>query len=342
MRTDDFDYPLPRELVAQTPLEPRDNSRLLVLDRARDTLAHHTFHDLPGLLHKDDLLVFNDSRVLPARLHGRRAGTGGRVELLLLRREEPGLWQCLGKPGKGLRPGVSVEFDHGLEAQVVESGDDGVRWVRLNDETLVDQVGQVPLPPYIHTPLHDPQRYQTVYAGDIRGSVAAPTAGLHFTPELMERVASRGVDLVYLTLHIGLDTFRPAKEADPTEHKLHTEFWDIPSPTAQAVNSARREGRRVVAVGTTTVRVLEQAAALAQAQGQTGVRSGSGWADLFILPGHGFRVVDALVTNFHLPRSTLLMLVSAFAGRERVLNAYREAVREGYRFYSFGDAMLVS
>ena len=189
MRTDDFDYPLPTELVAQTPVEPRDSSRLLVLDRARDTLAHQTFHDL---LYKDDLLVFNDSRVLPARLHGRRAGTGGRVELLLLRREGPGLWQCLGKPGKGLRPGVGVEFDHGLEARVVETGDDGVRWVQLNDETLVDRVGQVPLPPYIHTPLHDPQRYQMVYAGTSRGSVAAPTAGLHFTSELMERAAGRG------------------------------------------------------------------------------------------------------------------------------------------------------
>ena len=311
MHTDDFDYPLPRELVAQTPVEPRDSSRLLVMDRARGTLAHHTFHDLPDLLHKDDLLVFNDSRVLPACLHGRRAGTGGWAELLLLRREEPGLWQCLGKPAKGLRPGVSVKFDHGLEARVVEAGDDGVRWVRFNDETLVDQVGHVPIPPYIHTLLNDPQRYQTVYAGDSRGSVAAPTAGLHFTPELMERVASRGVELAYLTLYIGLDTFRPVEEADPMDHKLHTEFWDLPSPTAQA------RGQK------------------------SGVQPGSGWADLFILPGHRFGVVDALVTNFHLPRSTLLMLVSAFAGRERVLDAYREAVLEEYRFYSFGDCMII-
>ncbi len=344
MRTADFDYPLPRELIAQAPIELRDHSRLLVVDRTRDTLAHRFFYELPYLLRAGDLLVLNDSRVVPARLYGWRADTGGHVELLLLRRESPGVWQCLGKPGKGLRPGVRVAFDQGLEARVIDAYDDGLRLVELNDETLVERVGQVPLPPYIHTPLEDPERYQTVYAGrteDKRGSVAAPTAGLHFTQELMERLKAAGVEMAFVTLHVGLDTFRPVEEEDPRKHKLHTEFWTVSSETADAVNLARREGRRIVAVGTTSVRVLEQAALLAEARGHAEVQPGAGWADLFILPGHRFRLVDALLTNFHLPRSSLLMLVSAFAGRKRVLAAYQEAVRHNYRFYSFGDAMLM-
>ena len=341
MRTSDFDYPLPRELIAQTPMEPRDRSRLLVLDRGRGTLAHHRFNELPSLLRNGDLLVFNDSRVIPARLYGHRADTGGRVELLLLRRDVPGVWQCLGRPARRLRPGIRIAFDEGLEARVLEAGESGLRRVELSDETLVERVGQVPLPPYIHTPLEDPERYQTVYAGQHRGSVAAPTAGLHFTHELMRRLEAGGVQLAFVTLHVGLDTFRPVEEADPREHKLHTEFWEMPPQAADAINRARRESRRIVAVGTTTVRVLEQAALLGQAQGCDGVQPGGGWADLFILPGHHFRLVDAMVTNFHLPRSTLLMLVSAFAGRECVLDAYQDAVQERYRFYSFGDAMLV-
>ena len=344
MRTNDFDYPLPKKLIAQTPMEPRDRSRLLVMDRQSGSLAHHRFYELPDLLRKDDLLVLNDSRVILARLYGRRADTGGRIELLLLRRDAPGMWQCLVKPGRRLRLGARVAFDQGLEGRVVGIGEDGLRQVELNDQTLVERVGQVPLPPYIHVPLEDPERYQTVYAGygaDKKGSVATPTAGLHFTHELMGRLQASGVELSFVTLHVGLDTFRPVEEDDPREHKLHTEFWELSSQTAEAVNRARREGRRIVAVGTTSVRVLEQAALLAWAEGRDGVRPGVGWADLFILPGHRFRLVDALITNFHLPRSTLLMLVSAFAGREQVLGAYREAIRERYRFYSFGDCMLV-
>ncbi len=341
MRTSDFDYPLPGELIAQTPVEPRDRSRLLVLDRDLPTLAHHRFDNLPNLLRSGDLLVFNDSRVIPARLNGHRADTGGRVELLLLRREEPAVWQCLGRPARRLRVDTRVTFAQGLEARVLELGEGGLRRVELNDETLVERVGQVPLPPYIHTPLEDPERYQTVYAGRQRGSVAAPTAGLHFTPELMSRLEAAGVEQAFVTLHVGLDTFRPVDEDDPNEHKLHTEFWELLPKAAEAINRASREDRRIVAVGTTTVRVLEQAALLSQARGCDGVQPGAGWADLFILPGHRFRLVDALLTNFHLPRSTLLMLVSAFVGRERVLSAYQEAVQERYRFYSFGDAMIV-
>ncbi|MSQ22648.1 MAG: tRNA preQ1(34) S-adenosylmethionine ribosyltransferase-isomerase QueA [Dehalococcoidia bacterium] len=352
MRTADFDYQLPRELIAQTPVEPRDRSRLLMMDRTRDVLAHRLFHELPSLLRSGDLLVLNDSRVIPARLHGRRADTCGQVELLLLRREAPGVWQCLGRPGRGLRPGARIVFDQGLEARVIDAYADGLRLVELNDEALVERVGHVPLPPYIHTPLGDPERYQTIYAGhteDKKGSAAAPTAGLHFTPELMERLGGAGVEMAFVTLHVGLDTFRPVDEDDPREHKLHTEFWQVEPDAAAAVNLAKREGRRIVAVGTTSVRVLEQAALLAEQQGHTDklayehkdIQAGAGWADLFILPGHRFRLVDALLTNFHLPRSSLLMLVSAFAGRERVLAAYAEAIRERYRFYSFGDAMLL-
>ena len=355
LRTADFDYPLPRELIAQTPVEPRDHSRLLVMDRARDVLAHHLFHELPSLLRRGDLLVLNDSRVIPARLYGRRTDSGGQVELLLLRREAPGVWQCLGRPGRGLRPGARIAFDQGLEARVIEAYDDGLRLVELNDETLVERVGHVPLPPYIHTPLGDPERYQTVYAGrteDKKGSAAAPTAGLHFTQELMERLGTAGVEMAFVTLHVGLDTFRPVDEDDPRDHKLHTEFWQVAPEAAEAINKAKRESRRIVAVGTTSVRVLEQAALLAEREEHEGIghkdiehrgiQAGAGWADLFILPGHRFRLVDALLTNFHLPRSSLLMLVSAFAGRERVLAAYAEAVRQRYRFYSFGDAMLIA
>ncbi|MBI4312646.1 MAG: tRNA preQ1(34) S-adenosylmethionine ribosyltransferase-isomerase QueA [Chloroflexi bacterium] len=342
MRTSDFDYSLPRESIAQTPVEPRDHARLLRLDRSTGALSHHHFYDLPSLLRKGDLLVLNDSRVLPARLYGRRAGTGGQVELLLLRRERPGVWQCLGRPGRGLRVGAMVECDGGLQARVVERGGDGLLWVELSDEARVEQVGRMPLPPYIHAPLLDKERYQTVYADRRKtGSAAAPTAGLHFTPELLERLAGAGVETAYVTLHVGLDTFRPVEEDDPREHKLHTEFWEMPGAAAEAVTRARAEGRRIVAVGTTTVRTLEQAALLAEQAGDGALRAGGGWADLFILPGHRFRLVDALVTNFHLPRSSLLMLVSAFAGRERVLEAYQAAVEAGYRFYSFGDAMLV-
>ncbi len=342
MRTSDFDYALPPERIAQTPVEPRDHSRLMRLDRATGDITHHHFYDLPSLLRPGDLLVFNDSRVIPARLYGRRAGTGGQVELLLLRRERPNYWQCLGRPGRRLRPGESIAFEGGLRARIVERGEGGLLWAELSDESLVERVGQTPLPPYIHEALADKERYQTVYARrDKSGSVAAPTAGLHFTPELLERLRTSGMELAYVTLHVGLDTFRPVEEEDPREHKLHTEFWELPQATADAVNRAVSEGRRIVAVGTTSVRTLEQAALLAERAGDAQVRAGAGWADLFILPGHRFRLVGAMVTNFHLPRSSLLMLVSAFADRERILAAYQSAIQAGYRFYSFGDAMLI-
>ncbi|MDP3061836.1 MAG: tRNA preQ1(34) S-adenosylmethionine ribosyltransferase-isomerase QueA [Chloroflexota bacterium] len=344
MRTSDFDYPLPAELIAQTPIEPRDHSRLLVLHRKTGAIEHRRFCEIGDYLSAGDLLVFNDSRVLPARLHG-HVPTGGRVELLLLKRLSPCLWEALGRPGRRLRPGaqVGIESPDGLliTARVEEAREDGVRVVRLSTEDGLERAGQVAVPPYIHTPLADPERYQTVYART-PGSVAAPTAGLHFTPELLARLRERGVRQAFATLHIGLDTFRPVTEEDPKQHKLHTEAFSLPPETAEELNAARREGRRIVVVGTTTARVLEQAAVWSERDGLAEVRPVSGWAELFILPGHRFRLCDALITNFHLPRSTLLMLVSAFAERERVLAAYAEAVAQRYRFYSFGDGMLIA
>ena len=340
MRISQFEYSLPRELIAQTPLEPRDHSRLMVLDRATGDIEHRNFYDLPLLLEPGDLLVFNDSRVMPARLIGRIAGNGGEAELLLLRREKPGMWQCLARPGRSLRVGTHLIFQAELAARIVETMEDGLRLVEFNDESLIDKAGQVPLPPYIHETLQDPERYQTVYAKRM-GSAAAPTTGLHFTERLMQDLQAKGVQAAFLTLHVGLDTFRPVEEDDPREHKLHTEYWEVSPQAAESINSARQEERRVVAVGTTSVRVLEQTALLMEEQGRDAILPGSGWAGLFILPGHRFRAVDAMITNFHLPRSTLLMLVSAFAGRERILAVYREAIERKYRFYSFGDAMLI-
>ncbi|MBI4337252.1 MAG: tRNA preQ1(34) S-adenosylmethionine ribosyltransferase-isomerase QueA [Chloroflexi bacterium] len=376
MRTADFDYGLPPELIAQEPAEPRDSSRLLVLYRATGETAHRRrFSEIVEELRPGDLLVFNDSRVIPARLYGTRKDTGGAVELLLLQRLERGLWRCLGRPGRRLRPGTSVTLHDGTTANVIEVQDGGIRLVRFDDETTLEQAGQVPLPPYIHTPLADPERYQTVYAR-IKGSVAAPTAGLHFTQELLEQLRAKGVEMAFVTLHIGLDTFRPVQAEDPLEHKLHSEPYELPTETARAVNEAKAEGRRVIAVGTTAVRVLEHVARACQRadaqypsgpilkgvapmpppsggdnRGPSGepqpasaagpLQASSGWADLFILPGFKFQIVDAMLTNFHLPRSTLLMLVCAFGGYESVMQAYREAIEQRYRFYSFGDAMLV-
>jgi S-adenosylmethionine:tRNA ribosyltransferase-isomerase len=353
--TSSFDYPLPPELIAQTPLEPRDASRLLVLDRATGDLAHRHFYDIGDYLRPGDLLVFNDSRVIPARLFGRKAGTGGKVELLLLARRADQTWEALAG-GSGLRPGASVEVEgaEGLTALIAEDLGGARRLVKFSQplSPLLPQVGHTPLPPYIHEPLADPERYQTVYAR-IDGSAAAPTAGLHFTPELLLRLREAGVEFAYLTLHVGLDTFAPVTEAEAEEHRIHTEWCELTAETARRINEAKLAGRRVVAVGTTSVRVLESAAqaSLRQAQAESGqpveacpwrpVVALDGPTELFILPGHRFRAVDALITNFHLPRSTLLMLVSAFAGRETILRAYQAAVAERYRFYSFGDAMLI-
>ncbi|MCL4535234.1 MAG: tRNA preQ1(34) S-adenosylmethionine ribosyltransferase-isomerase QueA [Bacteroidetes bacterium] len=340
MKTSDFDYRLPPKLIAQTPIEPRDASRLLVLHRKDQRIEHRQFRDIAGYLRPGDLLVANQSRVIPARLLGRKRDTGGRVEVLLVRRREPGLWETLAKPGRRVRRGTLLEFgtENGslhTECKMVERTDAGGWLVRFGDEAALEAIGGVPLPPYIHRPLADPERYQTVYAR-VKGSVAAPTAGLHFTPALMDDLERMGVQFAFLTLHIGLDTFRPVQVEDPAQHQLHAEFGELSPEAAAAVNAAHARGNRVIAVGTTAVRLLESAADEA---GRVGPYAG--WTRLFITPGYRFRAVDALITNFHLPRSTLLMLVSAFAGREFVLRAYGEAVAERYRFYSFGDATLI-
>ena len=358
MRTSDFDYPLPPELIAQAPAEPRDSSRLLILDRATGSTQHRCFTDILDYLQHGDLMVFNQSRVIPARLFGIRDDNGGKVEFLLLRRESEGVWEALARPARRLRPGATVtvtppdEFSPStpLTVEILESRPNGIKGVRLSLGDAIEGMGHTPLPPYIHRVLDDPERYQTVYARQ-PGSAAAPTAGLHFTPELLSRIREAGVETAFVTLHVGLDTFRPVQNEDPTSHHIHTERYSLDAETADALNRARAEGRRTIAVGTTSVRVLEQAAADAAKHGHHRFETVEGSASIYILPGHYFRAVDAMLTNFHLPRSTLLMLVSAFAqqgqngtddaGRQMMLEVYAEAVRQQYRFYSFGDAMLI-
>lgn len=339
MKTSDFDYDLPAEYIAQTPIEPRHDARLLVLERNAAALQHTRFWELGRFLQAGDLLVLNETRVIPARLYARKLPGGGRVELLLLRRQNERTWEALAG-GKGLAPGRRLQVEGGPLAEVLAAPGGARRLVRFAEplEPYLPSAGKVPLPPYIHAPLADPERYQTVYARR-SGSAAAPTAGLHFTPALLESLRRQGIAFATLTLHIGLDTFAPVDEEDPRAHAIHTEWCQVTAECAEAVNRARRAGKRVVAVGTTSVRALETAA-LAARSGEA-IAPCAGPTGLFILPGHTFRAVDALVTNFHLPRSTLLMLVSAFAGRERILKAYDEAKRLGYRFYSFGDAMLI-
>ncbi|MDP2719479.1 MAG: tRNA preQ1(34) S-adenosylmethionine ribosyltransferase-isomerase QueA [Dehalococcoidia bacterium] len=351
MKTSDFEYNLPPEYIAQSPIEPRDHSRLLVVDRRDETVSHHSFFELPGFLKKGDVLVFNDSRVIPARLTGKKEGTGGKVEVLLLRRLQPGLWEALVKPAKRLRAGSVIEFyglrdgDRGTGAgggkapvmtgEVEESGAGGMKTIRLSDESHLDELGTIPLPPYIKKSLENQERYQTVYAR-ISGSVAAPTAGLHFTPRLLKDLEEKGVEVLFTTLHIGLDTFRPVSEEEPEHHTIHREFGVVTETTVLSLNRAMSEGRRIIAVGTTTVRILEAVAAK-----KIPLEAWRGDVDLFILPGFHFRVVNAMITNYHLPRSTLLMLVSAFAGMDLTRRAYEEAIARKYRFYSFGDAMLL-
>ena len=336
MRADDFDYQLPKGLIAQHPVEPRDHARLMVLHRGSGTLEHRRFYELPGYLREGDVLVVNESKVFPARLLGRRS-SGGKVELLLLRRLEGDLWEALARPGRRVRPGEKLYFGEGVTGEVVERTEDGKRVVKFSgDLEALRRLGQVPLPPYIRRPPipEDEERYQTVYA-KVEGSVAAPTAGLHFTEELLGKLREEGVRIVPVVLHVGPGTFRPV-EGEVSEHRMEPEYYEVTSEAADAINEARVRGGRVVAVGTTSVRVLET---VADEEGR--VRPGRGLTELFIYPPYRFKAVDVLITNFHLPRSTLLMLVAAFAGRERVLEAYGEAVRLGYRFYSYGDAMLI-
>jgi S-adenosylmethionine:tRNA ribosyltransferase-isomerase len=339
--TSDYDYELPPALIAQTPAEPRDTASLLVLERETGRRVHAHFREIGRFLHAGDLLVLNDTRVLNARLGGHRVPTGGRVEALLVREREPGLWEALLRPGRPMRPGQQVRFEaHGesILARVEDWLNDGICLLRFDDEAQPERLGSVPLPPYIHRRVDDPERYQTVYARE-KGSAAAPTAGFHFTPELLDSLRSAGIETVFLTLHVGPGTFRPVHVEDARRHPMHAEFYRLSEQTAGVLNRARQERRRIVAVGTTSVRVLEH---IAQEANGRELEPGEGWTRLLILPGHRFRMVDALITNFHLPRSTLLMLIAALAGRELVLATYAEAVRLGYRFYSFGDAMLIT
>jgi S-adenosylmethionine:tRNA ribosyltransferase-isomerase len=335
MHLSDFDYSLPPRRIAQTPIEPRDAARLLVLDRATGEVAHRQVRDLPDILRAGDLLVVNRSRVLPARVRGRLRG-GGRAELLLLKRLGPGRWEALCRPARRLRQADTVHVTEGLTVTVTQVKPEGVREVSV-DSTAEDRdaallaAGSTPLPPYIRGWTGDPERYQTVFA-DVEGSAAAPTAGLHFTRELLDRLAERGFPCATIVLHVGLDTFRPITEADPRTHHIHNEWYVVPPETRARIDQTRAAGGRVIAVGTTVVRALETWA---------NTRVSEGWTDLFILPGHQFAAVDAILTNFHLPRSSLLMLVSAFAGRQRILDAYADAIRRNYRFFSFGDATLI-
>ncbi len=340
LRKSDFYFDLPPELIAQDPLEDRSASRLLVLDRESGDVSHHVFREIVDYLAPGDCLVLNDTKVIPARLLGEREGTGARVEVLLLKRRQGDIWETLVKPGKKCRPGTKLSFGGGLlKAEVLETVEEGNRLIRFEyegifEETL-DRLGEMPLPPYITHKLQDRNRYQTVYAR-YEGSAAAPTAGLHFTEELLQRIEEKGVKTAYVTLHVGLGTFRPVKEEKILEHHMHTEYYQVSEKAADIINGVKDAGGRVVCVGTTSCRTIESAA---DENGR--VREGSGNTQIFIYPGYHFKVLDALVTNFHLPESTLVMLVSALAGREKVLQAYQEAVRERYRFFSFGDAMLI-
>ena len=340
MKTSDFDYELPQELIAQTPVEPRDSSRLLVYHRATGMVEHKIFHDIIDYLHAGDVLVINQTRVIPARLYGVKEGTGGAIEFLLLRRLNLTDWEVILKPGKKAKPGARFVFGNGdLIAEILTVSEDGGRRVRFFYEgvfeDVLDRLGQMPLPPYIHEKLEDKTRYQTVYA-KVDGSAAAPTAGLHFTPELLERIKQKGIDVVPVLLHVGLGTFRPVKEDDVADHHMHSEYYEVTQEQADAINAARARGGRIVCVGTTSVRTLETVAT------EDGiVHAGSGFTQIFITPGVKIKAVDALITNFHLPQSTLLMLISALMGRENALKTYELAVQEKYRFFSFGDAMFI-
>ncbi len=341
MRRQDFYYELPEELIAQDPLEDRSSSRLLVLDKESGVVSHHVFRDITGYLEEGDCLVINDTKVLPARLIGSKEGTNAKIEILLLKRRENNIWETLVKPGKKAKIGTKIHFGDGiLTGEVVDVVEEGNRLVQFTYEgifeEILDRLGQMPLPPYITHQLEDKNRYQTVYAAHT-GSAAAPTAGLHFTPELLRQIEEQGVDIAKVTLHVGLGTFRPVKADEITDHHMHSEFYQIDEEAAAKINRAKENRKRVICVGTTSCRTVESAADDAGR-----LRACSGWTDIFIYPGYRFKMLDCLITNFHLPESTLIMLVSALAGRENVLAAYREAVEEGYRFFSFGDAMFIN
>ncbi|MGN1377962.1 MAG: tRNA preQ1(34) S-adenosylmethionine ribosyltransferase-isomerase QueA [Dorea sp.] len=340
MKRQDFYYELPEELIAQDPLEDRSSSRLLVLDKESGAVSHHVFKEIVDYLHEGDCLVINDTKVLPARLIGSKVGTNAKIEILLLKRKENNIWETLVKPGKKAKIGTKISFGEGLLiGEVIDVVEEGNRLVQFTYEgifeEILDQLGQMPLPPYITHQLQDKNRYQTVYAKHT-GSAAAPTAGLHFTPELLEQIQQMGVDIARVTLHVGLGTFRPVKVEEITDHHMHSEFYMIDETAAEKINRAKNSGHRVICVGTTSCRTIESAA------DETGhLKACSGWTEIFIYPGYQFKILDCLITNFHLPESTLIMLVSALAGREHVLAAYEEAVKERYRFFSFGDAMLI-
>lgn len=341
MKTSDFYFDLPQELIAQDPLEDRSSSRLLVLNKDTGAIEHHIFKEITDYLNPGDCLVINDTKVIPARLYGNKIGTDAKIELLLLKRKENDIWETLVKPGKKAKPGSKISFGGGLlTGEVLDVVEEGNRLIRFTYngifEEILDVLGQMPLPPYITHHLKDKNRYQTVYAKH-DGSAAAPTAGLHFTPELLAMLKEKGVKIAHVTLHVGLGTFRPVKVEDVTQHHMHSEFYSIEESQAKLINDTKAAGGRIISVGTTSCRTLESAS------GENGiVKAGSGWTDIFIYPGYRFKVLDSLITNFHLPESTLLMLVSALAGKEHILNAYETAVQERYRFFSFGDAMLIT
>ncbi|WP_426349226.1 tRNA preQ1(34) S-adenosylmethionine ribosyltransferase-isomerase QueA [Alloiococcus sp. CFN-8] len=340
MKVKDFYFDLPEELIAQHPLEQRDASRLMVVNQVTGEIEHKTFGDIIEYLNPGDTMVLNDTRVLPARLIGEKDGSGGKIEFLLLKRLGDDTWECLAKPGKRARVGATFTFGNGeLKAEVIEVLENGNRIIKFSYsgifEEVLDSLGEMPLPPYIHETLEDKERYQTVYSKE-EGSAAAPTAGLHFTKELLEKIKNKGINIVFITLHVGLGTFRPVKAEDIESHEMHSEFYIMSQEAAEVINSTKAQGNKIVAVGTTSCRTLET---IGDSQGK--VRAQSGWTDIFIYPGYTFKVVDQLITNFHLPESTLIMLVSALAGKENVLKAYETAVKERYRFFSFGDAMFL-
>ena len=340
MKTSDFDFYLPEELIAQHPLEKRDYSKLMVLDKETGKIEHKHFYNVIEYLNPGDTLVLNNTRVMPARLIGEKENTGGKIEFLLLKRVEGDKWECLAKPGKSAREGRRFTFGNGiLKAQVIEVLENGNRIVEFYYdgifEQVLDSLGEMPLPPYIHEKLEDKERYQTVYSKE-KGSAAAPTAGLHFTKELLKKIEDKGVNIVYLTLHVGLGTFRPVKVENIENHNMHSEFYMLSKESAEVINETKKRGNRVISVGTTSTRTLET---IGDENGM--VKEQSGWTNIFIYPGYKFKVVDNLITNFHLPESTLIMLVSTLAGKENVMNAYNIAVKEKYRFFSFGDAMFI-